>query len=56
MDSREHRQPACDIFFVESKSFARKPDECTENRAPIDPIVVERIVKMTGPDGVFGQD
>ena len=53
---RKHREPTGDVFFVESEGFTRKANERIEDRAPSNLIVVERVVKMTRADGVFGQD
>ena len=56
MHGRKHREPTCDIFFVESEGFTRKQNERIENRAPSNLMVIESIVKMARADGVFGQD
>src|SRR5215469_8609945 len=48
-------EPACDVFFANIKSLARKQDERVEDRAPGDLFPVEREIKVLGSEGISGE-
>src|SRR5258708_23989985 len=56
MGGGEERKPAGDVLFGEREGLSRKQNEWIKNRAPRDPLVVERVIEMASADWVFGQD